>query len=216
MSATSIGWAGLAASFVLIVVAVALSGWQRLHLSRSILWASARAAVQLLLVGWALRLVLDPDASVAWAWLWVVVMITFAGITIRNRAPEVPGILWLGTLSMFTVIAVSLSVIFGFGIFPIEGRTVVPLAGMMIGNSMTSCVLVGRRIVGEFSDKRSEVERALKMLVHTTPISIVKPSYTYILFYRRISTFYSGFWLRLQSQLAVSDCVPPLKLSRIF
>lgn len=152
MSATSIGWAGLAASFVLIVIAIALSGWQRLNLSRSILWASARAAVQLLLVGWALRLILDPDASVAWAWLWVVVMVVFSGITIRNRASEVPGILWLGTLSMLTVIAVSLSVIFGFGIFPIEGRTVVPLAGMMIGNSMTSCVLVGRRIVGEFSD----------------------------------------------------------------
>jgi putative ABC transport system permease protein len=163
VSATNIGWAGLAASFILIVIAVALSSWQHLRLSRSILWASARAAVQLLLVGWALRLVLDPNASVAWAWLWVVVMITFAGITIRNRAPEVPGILWLGTLSMLTVIVVSLSVIFGFGIFPIEGRTVVPLAGMMIGNSMTSCVLVGRRIVGEFSDKRAEVESRLAL-----------------------------------------------------
>ena len=65
MSATNIGWAGLAASFILIVIAVALSTWQHLRLSRSILWASARAAVQLLLVGWALRLVLDPDASVA-------------------------------------------------------------------------------------------------------------------------------------------------------
>ena len=68
MSTTHIGWAGLAASLVLVAVAVGLSGWQRLHLSRSILWACARAAVQLFVVGWALKLVLDPDASVAWAW----------------------------------------------------------------------------------------------------------------------------------------------------
>lgn len=163
MSSTQIGWAGLAGSFLLILIAIALSGWQRLHLSRSILWASARAAAQLLLVGWALRLVLDPGASVAWAWLWVVVMVVFAGLTLRSRAPEVPGILPLGTLAMATVILVSLSVIFGFGVFPLEGRTIVPLSGMMIGNSMTSCVLVGRRIVAEFSEKRDEIEARLAL-----------------------------------------------------
>ena len=163
MSATHIGWAGLAGSFALVVIAVALSSRQRLHLSRSIVWASARAALQLLLVGWALRLVLDPAASVVWAWLWVVVMVVFSGLTIRRRAPEVPGIGWLGTSAMGSVILVSFAVIFGFGVFPVEGRTIVPLAGMMIGNSMTSCVLVGRRIVAEFSEKREEVEARLAL-----------------------------------------------------
>src|SRR6478609_1722019 len=158
MTETQIGWAGLAASLVLIGVAVVLSGWQHLHLSRSILWATVRAAAQLFVVGWALKLVLDPDASVAWAWLWVAVMIVFAGITIRSRAREVPGIWALGTVA-----TVSLSVMLGFGIFPAEGRTIVPLAGMMIGNSMTASVVVGRRIVGELSDKRDEVEARLAL-----------------------------------------------------
>ena len=38
-----------------------------------------------------------------------------------------------------------------------------PLAGMMIGNSMTACVLVGRRIVDELSEKRDEVEARLAL-----------------------------------------------------
>jgi len=163
VNATQIGWAGLIGSFALVVVAIALSFSQRLHLSRSILWASARAAVQLLLVGFALRLVLDTNASVWWAWLWVVIMIGFAGFTIGSRAKEVPGIFLLGTISMLTVVVVSLSVIFGFQVFPVEGRTIVPLAGMMIGNSMTASVLVGRRIVGELSEKRDEVEARLAL-----------------------------------------------------
>ena len=79
-----------------------------------------------------------------------------------------PGILGLGTLAMLTVVAVSLSVILGFGMFPVEGRTIVPLAGMMIGNSMTASVLVGRRIVGELSDKRGEIEARLA-LGHSWP-----------------------------------------------
>jgi putative ABC transport system permease protein len=153
----------LVGSFALVVVAIALSFTQRLQLSRSILWASARAAVQLLLVGFALRLVLDSNASVWWAWLWVVIMIGFAGFTIGSRAKEVPGIFLLGTISMLTVVVVSLSVIFGFQVFPVEGRTIVPLAGMMIGNSMTASVLVGRRIVGELSEKRDEVEARLAL-----------------------------------------------------
>jgi len=163
MSSTQIGWAGLGASLILVVVAIALSTWQQLRLTRSIAWASARAAVQLLLVGFALRLVLDEKASVWWAWLWVAVMILFSALTIRSRAREVPGIFVLGLVSMLTVVIVSLSVIFGFQVFPMEGRTIVPLAGMMIGNSMTSCVLVGRRIVGEISDKRDEVEARLAL-----------------------------------------------------
>jgi putative ABC transport system permease protein len=64
---------------------------------------------------------------------------------------------------MLTVVVVSLSVIFGFRVFPVEGRTIVPLAGMMIGNSMTASVLVGRRIVGELSEKRDEVEARLAL-----------------------------------------------------
>ena len=163
MTATQIGWAGLIGSFALVIVAIALSFTQRLQLSRSILWASVRAAVQLLLVGFALRLVLDTNASVWWAWLWVVIMIGFAGFTIGSRAKEVPGIFLLGTISMLTVVVVSLSVIFGFHVFPVEGRTIVPLAGMMIGNSMTASVLVGRRIVGELSEKRDEVEARLAL-----------------------------------------------------
>ena len=163
MNATAIGWVGVLASTTLVAVAVALSAGQRLGLTRSILWSAVRAAIQLLLVGFALRLILDPQAPVIWAWAWVAVMIGFAGLTIKRRAPEVPGILALGTISMLAVVTVSLSVIFGFDIFPMEGRTIVPLAGMMVGNSMTACVLVGRRIVGEFSDKRDEVEARLAL-----------------------------------------------------
>ena len=61
--------------------------------------------------------------------------------------------------------------ILGFGMFPVEGRTIVPLAGMMIGNSMTASVLVGRRIVGELSDKRDEVEARLA-LGHSWPDAV--------------------------------------------
>ncbi len=163
MPATDIGWVGLAASLVLVFVAIVVSWTQGLHLERSIVWASLRAAAQLLIVGWALALILEPGRSIAWAWLWVVAMILFAGFTVRRRAPEVPSALMLSLTAMATVAVVSLGVIFGLGIFPVEARTIVPLAGMMIGNSMAATVLAGRRVVGELRDNRREVEARLAL-----------------------------------------------------
>lgn len=163
MPADGIGWEGLAASTILVAVAVGLSLWQGLGLERSILWASGRAAVQLLLVGLALDLVLNPDRPTALAWLWVVAMVAFAAVTVRRRAPEVPSALPLALTALAAVCVISLGVIFGLGIFPVEARAIVPLAGMMIGNSMTATVVAGRRIVGELADKRDEVEARLAL-----------------------------------------------------
>ena len=162
-SASSIGWGGLVASLTLVAVALAVSWRMKLGLERSMVWSCARAGVQLLVTGWALTLVLRPQASIAWSWAWVVAMVFVAALTVRNRAGDVPSIFPLALIATATVGAVSLGVIFGFHIFPVEARTVIPLAGMMIGNSMTSVVVAARRVTGELSDKRLEVEARLAL-----------------------------------------------------
>lgn len=163
MGEGDVGWIELAASLVLVGVAVGLSLWRSLGLERTIVWASIRAAAQLLLVGAALGLVIDPEAPIFWSWLWVAGMIVFAAITIQRRAPEVPGLLPIGFVAICAAAVVSLGVVFGFGVFPVEGRTVVPVAGMMVGNSMKDAVVAARRVVGELSDKRDEVEARLAL-----------------------------------------------------
>lgn len=163
MTATVIGLGGLALSGLLIVATVAISVWRGLGLERSVLWAAARALVQLLLVGAALQLVIDPRHSIWWSWLWVAGMVGFAAQTTARRAQEVPGVLALSLLAYTAATAISLGVLLGLGVFPTSGRTVVPLAGMVIGNSLSATVLVGRRIVAEFTDFADEVEARLAL-----------------------------------------------------
>ena len=162
-SSGDVTWSGLAASLVLVAVAVGLSWWRGYGLERTIVWACTRALMQLLLVGVALTVIIDPDSPVWWSWAWVVFMVAFASVVIARRAPEVPGLLPIAVAAIGSAATVSLGVIFGLGIFPPEGRTIVPLAGMMIGNSMTATVVAARRIVGELSDKRPEVEARLAL-----------------------------------------------------
>jgi putative ABC transport system permease protein len=162
MEADPNAW-GLVASGVLIAVAVALSLAQRLSLERSILWAALRALVQLLAIGVLLAVVLAEDAPLWWSWVWVAVMVLFAAATTARRAPEVPGVLVLSLSAYSAAAAVSLGVLFGLGVFELQPRTLVPLAGMLVGNSLASTVLVGRRVVEGLQDRRDEVEARLAL-----------------------------------------------------
>lgn len=156
-------WAGLLCSLLLVAVAVAVSAAFGLRLARAVLEASARAAAQLLLVGWALTLVIDEQRSLVWSWLWVVAMTGYAGVVVRRRAPEIPRVLPLAWAAFGAAAVVTLGVLFGLGVFPLTGRTLVPMAGLMIGNAMSATVLAGRRVVEQLRDQREEVEVRLAL-----------------------------------------------------
>lgn len=154
---------GVAASALLVAVAMGLAGWARLGLGRSLLAAALRALVQLALLGLVLTAILAPGRTLALSWLWVLVMIGFAGWTVQRRVPGVPRLGWLAAAAFGCAAAVTLGVLFGAQVFPVDATTVVPLAGLMIGNSMTATVLLCRRILAEFDDKRLEIEARLAL-----------------------------------------------------
>lgn len=163
MAEGDVGWWGLAASLILVALTIAISVWRRLGLERTVAVATVRATVQLLAVGYALALVIDPDQPIAYSWAWLVFMVAFAAWTVARRAPEVPGVLPLALAALACSTGTTVAVIFGLGIFPTEARAIIPVGGMMIGNSMTATVVVGRRLVEEFADKGPEVEARLAL-----------------------------------------------------
>lgn len=158
-----VGALGVAASLLLVAVAVALSAAGHLGLERRLVWAAARALVQLLLVGVALTVVIDPDRPLVLSWLWIAAMLLFCADVARRRAPEVPGLFPLALVAFALTAAVALGIVFGLRIFPLEGRTLVPIAGLAIGNSMNAAILVARRLVEELRDRRLEVEARLAL-----------------------------------------------------
>ena len=72
-------------------------------------------------------------------------MVLFSASTVRRRAPEVPGAFTLALVAMSASAALSLATVFGLGIYPVVPRAIVPIAGMMIGNSISSTVSAARR-----------------------------------------------------------------------
>jgi putative ABC transport system permease protein len=90
-------------------------------------------------------------------------MLVFCADVVRRRAPEAPSIFALALAAFAATAAVALGVVFGLGIFPLEGRTLVPIAGLAVGNSMNAAVVVARRLIEDVRDRRLEVEARLAL-----------------------------------------------------
>ena len=163
MNTTDIGLAGMAASGILIAVAVAISMWRRLGLERSVLWAALRALVQLLVVGYALKLIVDDDDPLFFSFIWLAAMMTFAAYTTWQRAKDVPAVFPLSLMAFVASAAVTLGVLFGFQVYEPTGRTIVPLAGIVIGNSLSATVLVSRQLFAAAREQRDVIEGRLAL-----------------------------------------------------
>ncbi len=158
-----VGYAGLAISLILVAIALAISVRLRLRLERELVTSVSRALLQLLIVGAALGLIIDPDTPLVWSWLWVFGIVVFAAATVRRRAPAVPGLFWIAFVGNGATAVVGFAVAFGLGIFPVEGRTLVPIAGMLVGNAMKSGIVAATALVEALADGRPEVEARLAL-----------------------------------------------------
>lgn len=158
-----VGWVGLGVSLLFVLAAVGLTAQQRLRLGRPIVVALARSLAQMAVVGVALVPIVDPDTPLAWSWAWVVGITVFSAVTVRRRAPEVPGLFGVALLGMGLVASTGLAMMFGLGIFALEGRTLVPVAGMIVGNSMKAAVVGAARVAESVADNRAEIEAGLAL-----------------------------------------------------
>lgn len=158
-----IGWGSLAASLVFVVVAVAVTYRQHLALEGPILVSVARSLVQMAVVGFALVPIVKPSTPLAWSWAWVVAIVVFAAVTTARRTPEVPGLVGVALFANALVAATGLAIIFGLGIFHLDGRTLVPVSGMIVGNSMRTAVVAANRVAEAVADHRDEIESGLAL-----------------------------------------------------
>jgi putative ABC transport system permease protein len=163
MHDTTVGWVALAVSLLFVVIAIGLTAQQRLRLALPIVVAVARSVVQMVVAGTALIPIVDPDTPLAWSWAWVAAIVVFAAVTVTRRAPQVPGLLPVALLANAAVAAIGLAIMFGFGVFPLDGRSVVPVAGMIIGNSMKAGVVGAARTAEAVADHRGEIEAGLAL-----------------------------------------------------
>jgi putative ABC transport system permease protein len=162
----AIGWPQLllASGFVFVTGALAL--WMQLGVSRDLAVAAVRTYVQLLLLGLVLRFAFAADR-----WWWVVgilaIMMVAAARIVLKRAPDAPSGLFLAAVTSMAVTGITVTfAVTGLVIGAVPWyapRIVIPIAGMVLGNSMTGIALSLERVFADL-DSRSDEVRAMTAL----------------------------------------------------
>lgn len=172
--ALSIWQVALAYAFALMVLIILK--WRGIPREKLLVWATFRMTVQLVLVGLLLGFVFDhPHPLITTA--IVLIMIGFAVFTVLSKFRDEMGPR-LKKVVMITLPLGTLPVIvfFMFAVIQVrpyfDPRYVIPLTGMIIGNSMTGISLGLRSMIDHFSHRHREIEQWLILGAH--PAQAVK------------------------------------------
>jgi putative ABC transport system permease protein len=162
MSTVDISLTEVAASLALIALAIAVSFWRRAELEQDLAVAVLRSFVQLTAIGYVIQAIFDSDS------LWLVaallaVMVGFGAFTARSRAKAVPGALGPLVLALSAAAAITLGLVLALGVFEAEPRYLVPVGGMVIGNSMTAAAVALNRLADEVRGQAALIEAMLAL-----------------------------------------------------
>jgi len=152
-----------ALSLVLIALVVAVSMWQRLGLERAILWAAARATVQLLAVGALFTVIFESGWASLWSGFWVAAMVAIAGIVVARRTGAAHDLVVVGLGAIGLTVSVVLAVIFGLGVLAFEAVSVVVIAGITIGNTLPTVVQAVDRTRTQLVESAGQIEAMLAL-----------------------------------------------------
>ncbi len=162
IAAQPFSFTSLAAALVLVGLALLLSWRQHLDIEKEMGFACIRAFVQLMAIGYVINLILRADRPV-YVVLMVAAMLGFAAATSARRARPLPGALLLAVVAIGGSTLVTLGLMLALGIIPSGARYVIPIAGMIVGNSMNVASVTAVRLVQDAGDRRPQIEAALAL-----------------------------------------------------
>ena len=146
----------------LVAVAVVLSLYERLGLEREIGVAVVRSFVQLAAIGYVIDFIFGLESMGAVA-LLLGGMVLFAAWTSARRAGDVPRAFGVVALAVGVAAVATLGLLLALGVVPATARYLIPLGGMVIGNSMNAASLTLTRIRDDLAEQRLKVEAALAL-----------------------------------------------------
>jgi putative ABC transport system permease protein len=152
----------VAAALVLVAIAAIASRSWHAGLEEDIGIAVVRSFIQLTAIGYVITVIFDEDSFLLVLAL-ISVMVVFGAFTARQRAQLVPGAFWPLLISLAVAAASTLGLVVALGIFDATPRYMVPVGGMVIGNSMTSAAVALNRLGEDVNDQGRRIEATLAL-----------------------------------------------------
>lgn len=174
-------YTSLSLTLIFVLIPLVLSKTFKLGLEKDTIIATIRSIIQLLAVGYILKFVFD-EGSIIYIFLMVALMIVTATLNARKKGKGIKGITWKIVFTLVMVEIVTQGVLLGFNIVPTTAQYIIPISGMLIGNSMVLSILFLNRFTAEITSHQNEIELILslggtpKQAIHRQLINAIKAS----------------------------------------
>ncbi|MFK8258459.1 iron efflux ABC transporter permease subunit FetB [Erwinia sp. AnSW2-5] len=152
----------LALALMLVVVALLVSGKERLGLEKDIIWSVARAIVQLVIVGYVLKYIFDINNQ----WLTVLMVLFIcvnAALNAKKRSRAIDRGFLISFIAITSGTTLTLATLLLSGAIEFMPMQVIPISGMVAGNAMVAVGLCFSNLNQRFSDNRQKVEEMLSL-----------------------------------------------------
>jgi putative ABC transport system permease protein len=156
------GFLEVGISLILVVIAIVIARYWRIPVEKDMAFGSVRAFAQLVAVGYALEVVFDLESP----WLILLalaIMIVVGAHAAAGRVKDVkrPFVITVAAMTVGSLVTIAVMIL--TRIISFEARYVIPLAGMIIGNSMNASALTVSRLTTDLKDNRLAIESALAL-----------------------------------------------------
>lgn len=154
----------LALTVILVLISGGVAVWLRLGLLKPLLWGTVRTFVQLTLIGYVLTYIFAVNSP----WLVLAMLLVMCLVAARTAVQRTPNVFnysyWLGFASLAASTFLVGSIVVELIISPVpwySARIVIPIFGMILGNSMNGIALSLDRLYSEVRARAGEVETLL-------------------------------------------------------
>ncbi|MEK4626989.1 MAG: iron export ABC transporter permease subunit FetB [Solibacillus sp.] len=174
-------YTSLSLTLLFVFIPLILSKTLKLGLERDTIIATVRSVIQLLAVGYLLNFIFESE-SILYIILMISLMIVAATLNARKKGKDIPGITWKLIVTLLSVETVIMGVLLGLQIIPATANFIIPISGMMIGNSMVLSILFLNRFKAEIDANEDAIELILslggtpKQAIHQQLINAIKAS----------------------------------------
>lgn len=171
----------LSLALIFVLIPLLLSKTLKLGLEKDSIIATVRSIIQLLIVGYILKFVF-ASSHVIFIILMLMLMIGAATQNARKKGKSIKGMTWKLVLTFVFVEVLTQGIMIGFHITPPTAQYIIPISGMIIGNSMVLAILFLNRFTSEVEARQDETELILslggtpKQAIRTSLITSIKAS----------------------------------------
>lgn len=171
----------LTISLIFVIIPMILSKTFNLGLGKDTFVATIRSIIQLLIVGYLLQFVFEAENYIYLS-LMVVLMIVAATANTQKKGKSIQGITWKIVVTFVFIEVLTQGILIGLKITPPTAQYIIPISGMVIGNSMVLGILFLNRFTAELETHQEQTELILslggtpKQAIHKQLITSIQAS----------------------------------------